>query len=202
MISKAPSVSRQPIQRYPKTKGHNRSINRLQRLSSSPKIFLPRGLRKISPFAPPERLLMGPGPSQIHPRVLSAMSRPTLGHLDPEFIKMMDEIKVLLQYAFQTRNSFTIPISGPGSAGMEFCFVNLVEPGTKVIVCQNGVFGVRMKENVERCGGIVVMVENKWSAEPFILYYSLWEFKRVTKHRLFFWQQLRPIRFLKFYSES
>jgi alanine-glyoxylate transaminase/serine-glyoxylate transaminase/serine-pyruvate transaminase len=105
---------------------------------------------------------MGPGPSDVHPRILEALARPTIGHLDPAFITMMDELKELLQYALQTGNAMTMPISAPGSAGMETCFVNLVEPGDKVIVCQNGVFGGRMKENVERCGGIAVMVEDAW----------------------------------------
>ena len=113
-------------------------------------------------FNPPVRTLMGPGPSDVHPRILEALSRPTIGHLDPAFIGMMDELKELLQYTFQTRNAMTMPVSAPGSAGMETCFVNLVEPGDKVIVCQNGVFGGRMKENVERCGGIAVMVEDNW----------------------------------------
>ena len=113
-------------------------------------------------FNPPVRTLMGPGPSDVHPRVLEALSRPTIGHLDPAFIRMMDELKKLLQYAFQTRHAMTMPVSAPGSAGMETCFVNLVEPGDKVVVCQNGVFGGRMKENVERCGGIAVMVEDSW----------------------------------------
>jgi alanine-glyoxylate transaminase/serine-glyoxylate transaminase/serine-pyruvate transaminase len=94
--------------------------------------------------------------------VLEALARPTIGHLDPLFVAMMDELKGLLQYAFQTQNVLTIPVSAPGSAGMESCFVNLVEPGDKVIVCQNGVFGGRMKENVERAGGSVVMVEDEW----------------------------------------
>ncbi|MFZ1386048.1 MAG: alanine--glyoxylate aminotransferase family protein [Thiolinea sp.] len=114
------------------------------------------------PFYPPQRILMGPGPSDVSPRVLQAMARPTLGHLDPLFVGMMDEVKALLQYAFQTKNELTMPISAPGSAGMEACFVNLVEPGDKVIVCQNGVFGGRMKENVERCGGTAVMVMDDW----------------------------------------
>ena len=113
-------------------------------------------------FNPPIRTLMGPGPSDVHPRVLEALSRPTIGHLDPAFIRMMDELKELLQYAFQTSNALTMPVSAPGSAGMEACFVNLVEPGDKVVVCQNGVFGGRMKENVERCGGIAVLVEDAW----------------------------------------
>ncbi|MEW8295475.1 MAG: alanine--glyoxylate aminotransferase family protein [Candidatus Thiodiazotropha sp.] len=113
-------------------------------------------------FNPPIRTLMGPGPSDVHPRILEALSRPTIGHLDPVFIEMMEQIKGLLQYAFQTENPLTMPVSAPGSAGMETCFVNLVEPGDKVIVCQNGVFGGRMKENVERCGGSPIMVEDEW----------------------------------------
>jgi len=116
----------------------------------------------MNSFNPPIRTLMGPGPSDIHPRVLSAMARPTIGHLDPAFVGMMDEIKVMLKYAFQTENELTMPVSAPGSAGMETCFVNLVEPGDKVIVCINGVFGGRMKENVERFGGIAVVVEDEW----------------------------------------
>lgn len=118
----------------------------------------------IKSFHPPARTLMGPGPSDVNPRILEAMSRPTIGHLDPMFVAMMDEMKALLQYAFQTKNPLTLPVSAPGSAGMEMCFVNLVEPGDKVIVCQNGVFGGRMKENVERCGGIAVMVEDTWGS--------------------------------------
>src|SRR5690554_43962 len=113
-------------------------------------------------FYPPQRTLMGPGPSDVSPRVLAAMARPTLGHLDPAFVTMMDEVKEMLRKAFLTANPFTFPVSAPGSAGMETCFVNLVQPGDKVIVCQNGVFGGRMKENVLRCGGVPVMVEDTW----------------------------------------
>ena len=116
----------------------------------------------ITPFHPPQRILMGPGPSDVSPRVLEALSRPTIGHLDPLFVLFMDEMKMLLKFAFQTDNELTMPVSAPGSAGMETCFVNLVEPGDKVIVCQNGVFAGRMKENVERCGGIAVMVQDEW----------------------------------------
>ena len=118
-----------------------------------------------SSFFPPQRTLLGPGPSDVAPRVLAAVGRPTIGHLDPLFINLMDEIKGLLQYAFQTGNELTLPISAPGSAGMEACFVNLLSPGDTVIVCQNGVFGGRMKENVERCGATAVMVEDTWG-EP------------------------------------
>lgn len=116
----------------------------------------------IHSFYPPQRTLLGPGPSDINPRVLLAMARPTIGHLDPLFSQMMEEVKQLLQYAFQTNNALTLPISGPGSVGMECCFVNLIEPSDKVIVCQNGVFGGRMKENVIRCGGTLVTVEDTW----------------------------------------
>lgn len=113
-------------------------------------------------FHPPKRVLMGPGPSDVHPRILEAMGRHTIGHLDPLFVELMDEIKELLQYAFQTKAPLTMPVSGPGSAGMETCFVNLVEPGDQVIVCQNGVFGGRMMENVKRCGGHGVLVQQEW----------------------------------------
>jgi alanine-glyoxylate transaminase/serine-glyoxylate transaminase/serine-pyruvate transaminase len=107
---------------------------------------------------------MGPGPSNVHPRVLQAASRPTIGHLDPAFIELMGEIKELLQFAFQTRNDLTLPVSAPGSAGMETCFVNLVNPGDKVIVAQNGAFGARMRENVERCGAVPILIEDEWGA--------------------------------------
>ena len=117
---------------------------------------------KSSTFHPPVRTLMGPGPSDVSPRVLAASARPTVGHLDPLFVELMDDVKGLLQYAFQTENELTIPLSAPGSAGMEAAFVNLVECGDKVIVCQNGVFGGRMKENVERCGATPIMVMDRW----------------------------------------
>ncbi|HET9047932.1 MAG TPA: alanine--glyoxylate aminotransferase family protein [Chiayiivirga sp.] len=114
-------------------------------------------------FHPPRRLLLGPGPSDVPQRILDALARPTVGHLDPSFVGMMDELKGLLRYAFKTDNTLTIPVSAPGSAGMESCFVNLVEPGDTVIVCRNGVFGGRMRENVLRCGANAVMVEDEFS---------------------------------------
>ena len=116
----------------------------------------------MNSFIPPIRTLMGPGPSDVHPRILSAMARSTIGHLDPAFIGMMDEVKEMLKYAFVTENELTMPISAPGSAGMEACFANLVEPGEKVIVCINGVFGSRMKENVTRVGGQAIIIEDDW----------------------------------------
>lgn len=120
------------------------------------------GRPEIRSFVPPLRVLMGPGPSDVHPRVLQAMARPTLGHLDPAFVEMMDELKQLLQYAFATSYPMTLPVSAPGSAGMETCLVNLVAPGDEVVVAQNGVFGGRMKAIVERIGAKAIMVENEW----------------------------------------
>jgi len=121
--------------------------------------------KDIASFSVPRRVLMGPGPSDMPPRVVRALGQPAIGHLDPAFVHMMDEVKDLLRYAFQTRNALTFAVSGPGSVGMETCFVNLVEPGDKVIVCRNGVFGGRMIENVQRCGGSAVVVEDAWG-EP------------------------------------
>lgn len=116
----------------------------------------------IESFIPPQRTLMGPGPSDVSQRVLDALAKPTIGHLDPAFIQLMDEIKQLLQYGFKTQNELTLPVSAPGSAGMEACFVNLIEPGDKVLVCVNGVFGGRMLENVTRCGAEAIRVDDEW----------------------------------------
>ena len=114
------------------------------------------------PFSPPQRLLMGPGPSNAASSVLQAMSHPLLGHLDPVFIAMMEEIKGMLRDVFQTKNEMTFPVSGTGSAGMEFCFVNLIEPGDEVVIGVNGVFGTRMCDVAERCGATVHRVEAPW----------------------------------------
>ncbi len=105
---------------------------------------------------------MGPGPSNVHPRVLQAMAGPTIGHLDPAFIGLMDEIKSLLRQIFFTKNEVTFPVSGPGSAGMEMAVANMVEPGMKVAVCVNGAFGGRIREMVERHGGTPIVVEAQW----------------------------------------
>jgi len=113
-------------------------------------------------FHPPSRLLLGPGPSMVAPSVLEAMAKPLVGHLDPEFIRMMEEIKSMLRQVFATENLMTFPVSGTGSAGMEFCMANLLEPGDKVIICVNGVFGGRMAEVASRCGAEVVRVEAPW----------------------------------------
>lgn len=116
----------------------------------------------MSSYLPPRRILMGAGPSENPARVLAAMARPTVGHLDPSFVGMMEDLKELLRYAFQTGNEMTFPVSAPGSAGMEICFVNLLEPGDRVVICRNGVFGDRMRENAERCGAVPVMVDSPW----------------------------------------
>src|SRR5262245_61402957 len=113
-------------------------------------------------FPPPERLLLGPGPSQVHPRVLEALGMPLLGHLDPAFIALMDETKRLLRQAFETTNALTIPISGTGSAGLEAAIVNLVEPGDEVVIGVNGVFGTRLSDVAARAGATVIAAEAPW----------------------------------------
>jgi len=121
--------------------------------------FDPSKFRDIDPG---QRVLMGPGPSDVPPRVLQAMSAPCIGHLDPYFLETMNETQELLRYLFQTNNALTIPVSGTGSAGMETCFVNLVEPGDEVAVCVNGVFGTRMSDIVNRIGGKLIRIDEKW----------------------------------------
>jgi alanine-glyoxylate transaminase/serine-glyoxylate transaminase/serine-pyruvate transaminase len=111
---------------------------------------------------PPERILMGPGPSNVHPRVLKAMSLPVIGHLDPFFIDTMHEVMDLLKSVFQTGNDFTLPISGTGSAGMEAALCNSIEPGDDVVICVNGFFSDRMADIAERCGGKTIIVEGEW----------------------------------------
>lgn len=112
-----------------------------------------------------KRILMGPGPSDAHPRVLRAMSTPLIGHLDPEFVAIMDDIKEMVQKTFQTKNHLTFVVSAPGSAGMETCLVNLLEPGDEALICIHGVFGGRMADIAERCGAKVTTVEAPWG-EP------------------------------------
>jgi alanine-glyoxylate transaminase/serine-glyoxylate transaminase/serine-pyruvate transaminase len=116
----------------------------------------------VPELSPPPRLLLGPGPSPVHPRVLRSMSAPLVGHLDPYFLQNMEETKGLLRTVFGTKNALTIPISGPGSAGMEACLVNVLEPGDEVVVGVNGVFGTRMAEVAERAGARVARVEAPW----------------------------------------
>ena len=113
-------------------------------------------------FSVPPRVLLGPGPSNVHPRVLRALSQPLVGHLDPVFLELMQEIQTLLRYVFQTENRLTIPVSATGSAGMEACFVNLLEPGDKVLIGVNGVFGTRMMDVAARCGAEPIAIEAPW----------------------------------------
>ena len=111
---------------------------------------------------PALRVLMGPGPSDVPPRVLRALAAPTLGHLDPDFLVLMTETQQLLRAVFQTDNALTIPVSGTGSAGMEACFVNLVEPGDQVAIVVNGVFGTRMVDCAGRLGADVISIDAEW----------------------------------------
>ncbi len=115
-----------------------------------------------SQLNPTARFLMGPGPSNVHPRVLKAMAAPLIDHLDPQFIRIMDAVKDMLRRLFQTRNELTFPVSATGSAGMETCFVNLLEPGDEALVCVNGVFGNRMCDNLDRCGAKLVRLDAPW----------------------------------------
>lgn len=117
-----------------------------------------------APLVPSKRLLMGPGPSEVAPSVLRIMSAPTLGHLDPEFLQVMDEISAMLRVVFGTENRLTMPMSGTGSAGMETLFVNLLQPGSRALIGVNGVFGTRMAEVAKRCGAEVVTVEAEWGS--------------------------------------
>ncbi|WP_207592400.1 aminotransferase class V-fold PLP-dependent enzyme [Halomontanus rarus] len=119
----------------------------------------------VGELCPPTRTLMGPGPSDVHPRVLRAMSTPLVGHLDPSFIEIMNEVQELMRYTFRTDNRWTIPVSGTGSASMEAAIGNLVEPGETMLVPTNGYFGGRMASMAERAGGEVVTVDAPWG-EP------------------------------------
>jgi alanine-glyoxylate transaminase / serine-glyoxylate transaminase / serine-pyruvate transaminase len=128
---------------------------------SSDRFSLPP-MDSFAPFHPPRRLLMGPGPSNVPTAVLQAMAKPMIGHLDPEFVRLMEEVKHQLRALFQTRNPMTFPVSGTGSAGMEFCCVNLIEPGDEVVIGVNGVFGMRMADLAGRCGAKVTTVDAPW----------------------------------------
>ena len=119
-------------------------------------------MASVGDLSIPQRVLLGPGPSNVHPRVLQAMSTPLVGHLDPKFVELMDRTQELLRFVFQTRNKMTLPISGTGSAGMETCLANLIEPGDEVVIGVNGVFGTRMVEVAKRCGASPVEMRAEW----------------------------------------
>jgi alanine-glyoxylate transaminase / serine-glyoxylate transaminase / serine-pyruvate transaminase len=114
------------------------------------------------PVQPPARVLMGPGPSDVAPSVLAALGAPTVGHLDPAFLEVADQTRAMLRQVFETEHELTLPMSGTGSSGMETCFVNLLEPGDRVLVCQNGVFGTRMADVAARCGAEVTLAKAPW----------------------------------------
>jgi alanine-glyoxylate transaminase / serine-glyoxylate transaminase / serine-pyruvate transaminase len=122
----------------------------------------PIDLSRFPELATPPRLLMGPGPSLVDPRVLRAMATPLLGHLDPHFVGLMDQVQELLRYVFETNNLLTIPVSGTGSAAMEAAVANLVEPGDSVLICVNGYFGLRLADMAERYGGQVRTLVRPW----------------------------------------
>src|SRR5438128_5967800 len=111
---------------------------------------------------PSPRILLGPGPSDVHPRILTAMANPLLGHLDPQFLQIMNDTQELMRKTFRTNNVLTFPVSGTGSAGMETCVVNLIEPGDKMVVCVKGVFGARMTDVAQRAGAQVTTIERPW----------------------------------------
>src|SRR5580765_7992566 len=121
-----------------------------------------RERRTFEKFQPPRRVLLGPGPSPVEDRVLPAMAAPVLGHLDPLFLRCMDDIEEMLRYVVETGNRVAVPISATGSAGMEAALVNIIEPGDEVVVCIHGVFGERMLDIIERAGGKPVIVRAEW----------------------------------------
>ena len=123
-----------------------------------------RDPKQFEKFEPPKRVLLGPGPSPVDDRILAALSAPVLGHLDPLFLRCMDDIQEMLRYVFETDNRVTVPISATGSAGMEAALVNIIEPGDEVVVCVNGVFGERMVDIVERTAGKPVVVRAEWGS--------------------------------------
>jgi alanine-glyoxylate transaminase/serine-glyoxylate transaminase/serine-pyruvate transaminase len=137
----------------------------MEKSRKNPKILKAENFRDIDPG---DRILMGPGPSDVPARTLQAIGAPCIGHLDPYFLAAMNEVQELLRFLFQTENELTIPVSGTGSAGMEACFVNLVEPGDEVAVCVNGVFGTRMADIVNRIGGKLIRIDAEWgtAVEP------------------------------------
>lgn len=140
------------------------TIDVTPQVETSPKYFRSqmRHMENLFSLNPPQRVLMGPGPSDVSARVLRALAAPTLGHLDPEYLRIMDHTRSMLRQVFQTSNEMTLAISGTGSAGMEACLCNLIEPGDEVVICVNGVFGGRMKDVAQRYGATVHAVEAEW----------------------------------------
>ena len=144
-----------------------------------------------APLNPPLRTLLGPGPSDIHPRVLDAIGKPTVGHLDPYYLQVMNDLQGMLRSLFRTQNEMTMAISATGSAGMETTIVNLVEPGDPVLVCINGVFGMRMADVAERAGAQVTTLERPWGevfrADELAEAMRFRYFWRFRYDRFYFW---------------
>ena len=111
---------------------------------------------------PPQKVLLGPGPSSVHPRVLQALSLPVMGHLDPAFFQVMDDVCEMLRQVFHTKNTMTVPISSTGTGAMETACANIIEPGDTVLICRNGYFGIRLGDIAERCGATVHLMDTPW----------------------------------------
>jgi len=116
----------------------------------------------MSELQPPQKVLLGPGPSTVHPRVLQALSLPVMGHLDPTFFQVMDDVCEMLRMVFHTTNFMTVPISSTGTGAMETACANIIEPGDSMLVCRNGYFGIRLADIAERCGATVHVMDTPW----------------------------------------
>lgn len=116
----------------------------------------------MNELQPPQKVLLGPGPSTVHPRVLQALSLPVMGHLDPTFFQVMDDVCEMLRMVFHTTNFMTVPISSTGTGAMETACANIIEPGDSMLVCRNGYFGIRLADIAERCGATVHVMDTPW----------------------------------------
>ena len=116
----------------------------------------------MNELQPPQKVLLGPGPSSVHPRVLQALSLPVMGHLDPAFFQVMDDVCEMLRQVFHTKNTMTVPISSTGTGAMETACANIIEPGDTVLICRNGYFGIRLGDIAERCGATVHLMDTPW----------------------------------------
>jgi len=125
----------------------------------------------MNEFQPPQKVLLGPGPSSVHPRVLQALALPVMGHLDPAFFQVMDDVCEMLRQVFHTKNVMTVPISSTGTGAMETACANIIEPGDTVLICRNGYFGIRLGDIAERCGATVHLIDTPWgkSVDPEML---------------------------------
>ena len=125
----------------------------------------------MNELQPPQKVLLGPGPSSVHPRVLQALALPVMGHLDPAFFQVMDDVCEMLRQVFHTKNVMTVPISSTGTGAMETACANIIEPGDTVLICRNGYFGIRLGDIAERCGATVHLIDTPWgkSVDPEML---------------------------------